>query len=152
MARLLPSLPTMVATALTLDQTDTGEQEFIFTEGSLFITLEGDVRFEPNRNLDHEDGPVVKSIVVTSSDGDVDVETATVMLTITDGDIPTIESVPSVSLSETQLADGSTPSGSAVSQTEIISFTNQSDDVEKFRLEPNPVQFRWSPKIKQHCG
>ncbi|MGR5559955.1 hypothetical protein ACQKQC_27200, partial [Vibrio fortis] len=120
----------------TLDQTDTGEQEFIFTEGSLFITLEGDVRFEPNRNLDHESGPIVKSIVVTSSDGDVDVETATVVLTITDGDIPTIESVPSVSLSETQLADGSTPSGSAVSQTETISFTNQSDDVEAFRIEP----------------
>ncbi|MDK9797210.1 cadherin-like domain-containing protein, partial [Vibrio sp. D449a] len=124
------------STPLTLDQTDTGEQEFIFTEGSLFITLEGDVRFEPNRNLDHEDGPIVKSIVVTSSDGDVDVETATVTLTITDGDIPTIETVPSVSLSETQLADGSTPSGSAVSQTETISFTNQSDDVEKFRIEP----------------
>ncbi|MGR5559977.1 hypothetical protein ACQKQC_27380, partial [Vibrio fortis] len=55
----------------TLDQTETGEQEFIFTEGSLFITLEGDVRFEPSRNLDHESGPIVKSIVVTSSDGDV---------------------------------------------------------------------------------
>ncbi|MBE8576505.1 hypothetical protein IQQ51_12935, partial [Vibrio sp. OPT18] len=123
-------------TPLTLDQTDTGEQEFVFAEGSLFITLEGDVRFEPNRDLDHESGPIVKSIVVTSSDGDVDVETATVVLTITDGDIPTIESVPSVTLSETQLADGSTPSGSAVSQTETISFTNQSDDVEKFRIEP----------------
>ncbi|MEZ9543597.1 hypothetical protein AB4209_16815, partial [Vibrio sp. 10N.286.48.C11] len=124
-------------TPLTLDQADTGEQEFVFAEGSLFITLEGEVRFEPNRNLDHtvsED--IVKSIVVTSSDGDVDVETATVVLTITDGDIPTIESVPSVTLSETQLADGSTPSGSAVSQTETISFTNQSDDVEKFRIEP----------------
>ncbi|MEZ8738303.1 hypothetical protein AB6D58_24125, partial [Vibrio sp. 10N.239.312.D08] len=124
-------------TPLRLDQADTGEQEFVFAEGSLFITLEGEVRFEPNRNLDHtvsED--IVKSIVVTSSDGDVDVETATVVLTITDGDIPTIESVPSVTLSETQLADGSTPSGSAVSQTETISFTNQSDDVEKFRIEP----------------
>ncbi|MEZ9138585.1 hypothetical protein AB4162_22335, partial [Vibrio sp. 10N.286.52.B1] len=124
-------------TPLTLDQADTGEQEFIFTEGSLFITLEGEVRFEPNRNLDHtvsED--IVKSIVVTSSDLDNDVVTSTVTLTITDGDIPTIESVPSVTLSETQLADGSTPSGSAVSQTETISFTNQSDDVEKFRIEP----------------
>ncbi|MFA0496687.1 hypothetical protein, partial [Vibrio sp. 10N.222.54.B11] len=124
-------------TPLTLDQTDIGEQEFIFTEGSLFITLEGEVRFEPNRNLDHtvsED--IVKSIVVTSSDLDNDVVTSTVTLTITDGDIPTIESVPSVTLSETQLSDGSTPSGSAVSQTETISFTNQSDDVEKFRIEP----------------
>ncbi|MEZ9743046.1 hypothetical protein AB4281_23455, partial [Vibrio splendidus] len=120
-----------------LDQTDNGEQQFSFTEGELFITLEGEVRFEPNRNLDHtvsED--IVKSIVVTSSDLDNDVLTSTVTLTITDGDIPTIESVPSVTLSEAQIADGSTPSGSAVSQTETISFTNQSDDVEKFRIEP----------------
>ncbi|MEZ9856425.1 hypothetical protein AB4347_20715, partial [Vibrio breoganii] len=86
-------------TPLTLDQADTGEQEFIFTEGSLFITLEGEVRFEPNRNLDHtvsED--IVKSIVVTSSDLDNDVVTSTVTLTITDGDIPTIDAVPSVTL------------------------------------------------------
>ncbi|MEZ8138849.1 hypothetical protein ACED34_25425, partial [Vibrio splendidus] len=121
----------------TLDQTDTGEQQFSFTEGELFITLEGEVRFEPNRNLDHtasED--IVKSIVVTSSDSDNDVLTSTVTLTITDGDIPTIDAVPSVTLSETNLADGSSPSGSAVSQTETITFTNQSDDVASFRIEP----------------
>ncbi|MFA0401374.1 hypothetical protein AB4523_21335, partial [Vibrio splendidus] len=121
----------------TLDQTDNGEQQFSFTEGELFITLEGEVRFEPNRNLDHtasED--IVKSIVVTSSDSDNDVLTSTVTLTITDGDIPTIDAVPSVTLSETNLTDGSAPSGSAVSQTEIITFTNQSDDVASFRIEP----------------
>ncbi|WP_143691571.1 retention module-containing protein, partial [Vibrio gigantis] len=121
----------------TLDQSDNGEQQFSFTEGELFITLEGEVRFEPNRNLDHtasED--IVKSIVVTSSDLDNDVLTSTVTLTITDGDIPTIDAVPSVTLSETNLADGSTPSGSAVSQTETITFTNQSDDVTSFRIEP----------------
>ncbi|MEF1230413.1 hypothetical protein QTO02_23550, partial [Vibrio fortis] len=84
--------------AQTLDPTITGEQEFIFTEGSVFVSIEGNVRFEPNRNLDHEDGDIVKSLVFTSSDGDVDVETATVTLTITDGDIPTIESIPSVTL------------------------------------------------------
>ena len=58
--------------------------------------LQGEVRFEPNRNLDHtasED--IVKSIVVTSSDSDNDVLTSTVTLTITDGDIPTIDAVPS---------------------------------------------------------
>ncbi|UQV20462.1 retention module-containing protein [Vibrio sp. J383] len=123
--------------AITLDQNDTGEQKFVFTEGSLFITLQGEVRFEPNRNLNHtasED--IVKSIVVTSSDLDNDVLTSTVTLTITDGDIPTIDAVPSVTLSETNLADGSTPSGSAVSQTETITFTNQSDDVASFRIEP----------------
>ncbi|MEZ9349493.1 hypothetical protein AB4166_21875, partial [Vibrio splendidus] len=121
----------------TLDQTDNGEQQFSFTEGELFITLEGEVRFEPNRNLDHtasED--IVKSIVVTSSDLDNDVLTSTVMLTITDGDIPTIDAVPSVTLSESNLADGSAPSGSTVSQTETITFTNQSDDVASFRIEP----------------
>ncbi|PMH30785.1 hypothetical protein BCU71_15260 [Vibrio lentus] len=122
---------------ITLDQNDTGEQKFVFAEGSLFITLQGEVRFEPNRNLDHtasED--IVKSIVVTSSDLDNDVVTSTVTLTITDGDIPTIDAVPSVTLSETNLADGSTPSGGAVSQTETITFTNQSDDVANFRIEP----------------
>ncbi|MFS1862686.1 retention module-containing protein [Vibrio lentus] len=122
---------------ITLDQNDTGEQKFVFAEGSLFITLQGEVRFEPNRNLDHtasED--IVKSIVVTSSDLDNDVVTSTVTLTITDGDIPTIDAVPSVILSETNLADGSTPSGDAVSQTETITFTNQSDDVANFRIEP----------------
>ena len=73
---------------------------------------------------------------MTSSDSDNDVLTSTVTLTITDGDIPTIDAVPSVTLSETNLADGSTPSGSAVSQTETITFTNQSDDVASFRIEP----------------
>nr|NOJ15863.1 hypothetical protein [Vibrio splendidus] len=124
-------------TATTLDQNDNGEQQFSFTEGELFITLEGEVRFEPNRNLDHtasED--IVKSIVVTSSDSDNDVLTSIVTLTITDGDIPTIDAVPSVTLSETNLTDGSDPSSSAVSQTETITFTNQSDDVANFRIEP----------------
>ncbi|MEZ9394009.1 hypothetical protein AB4222_19105, partial [Vibrio splendidus] len=121
----------------TLDQTDNGEQQFSFTEGELFITLQGDVRFEPNRNLDHTvNEDIVKSIVVTSSDSDNDVLTSTVTLTITDGDIPTIDAVPSVTLSESNLADGSAPSGSAVSQTETITFTNQSDDVTNFRIEP----------------
>ncbi|NOJ06549.1 hypothetical protein F0236_22755, partial [Vibrio splendidus] len=121
----------------TLDQTDNGEQQFSFTEGELFITLQGDVRFEPNRNLDHTvNEDIVKSIVVTSSDSDNDVLTSTVTLTITDGDIPTIDAVPSVTLSETNLSDGSAPSGSAVSQTETITFTNQSDDVASFRIEP----------------
>ncbi|MFV8461535.1 retention module-containing protein [Vibrio campbellii] len=123
-------------TVFTLDQSNTGEQKFVVTEGSLYVTLQGDVRFEPNRNLDHTSGDIVKSIVVTSSDSDSDVVTSTVTLTITDGDIPTIDNVPSVTLSETNLSDGSTPSGTAVSQTETITFTNQSDDVASFRIEP----------------
>ncbi|CAH6909340.1 Cadherin domain-containing protein [Vibrio chagasii] len=123
-------------TVFTLDQSNTGEQKFVVAEGSLYVTLQGDVRFEPNRNLDHTSGDIVKSIVVTSSDSDSDVVTSTVTLTITDGDIPTIDNVPSVTLSETNLSDGSTPSGAAVSQTETITVTNQSDDVASFRIEP----------------
>ncbi|WP_241814675.1 hypothetical protein, partial [Vibrio cyclitrophicus] len=121
----------------TLDQNENGEQQFSFTEGELFITLQGEVRFEPNRDLDHRlNEDIVKSIVVTSSDSDNDVLTSTVTLTITDGDIPTIDTVPSVTLSETNLSDGSDPNASAVSSTQTIAFTNQSDDVTSFRIEP----------------
>ncbi len=75
---------------------------------------------------------LLKSIVVTSSDSDSDVVTLYRwrVAAITDSDIPTIDNVPSVTLSETNLSDGSTPSGTAVSQTETITFTNQSDDGE----------------------
>ncbi|MEZ9911082.1 hypothetical protein AB4371_21885, partial [Vibrio sp. 10N.261.51.A3] len=90
-------------TAYSLDPNDATEQEFTFTEGSLFITTQGEVRFEPNRDLDHSAGDIVKNIVVTSSDGDDDVLTSTVTLTITDGDVPTIDVIPPISLSETNL-------------------------------------------------
>ncbi|WP_032545990.1 hypothetical protein, partial [Vibrio cyclitrophicus] len=111
----------------TLDQSISGEQQFSFTEGELFITLEGEVRFEPNRDLDHSASEdIVKSIVVTSSDFDNDPVTSTITLTITDGDNPIINTVPSVLLEEADLIDGSSPSGSAVSSTQTITFTNQS--------------------------
>ncbi|MBE8608064.1 hypothetical protein, partial [Vibrio sp. OPT10] len=103
----------------TLDQSISGEQQFSFTEGELFITLEGEVRFEPNRDLDHSASEdIVKSIVVTSSDFDNDPVTSTITLTITDGDNPIINTVPSVLLEEADLIDGSSPSGSAVSSTQ----------------------------------
>ncbi|WP_135382856.1 retention module-containing protein [Vibrio tasmaniensis] len=122
----------------TLVQTDTGEQRFGFTEGTLVITLQGEVRFEPNRNLDHTNNEdIVKTIVVTSSDFDKDPVTSTVKLTITDGDIPTINTIPSVTLSESNLTDGSAASNTPVSQTEIIQFTNQSDNVTSFRIDPS---------------
>ncbi|WP_133154387.1 retention module-containing protein, partial [Vibrio lentus] len=133
----------------TLDQNDTGEQQFSFTEGELFITLEGEVRFEPNRDLDHSiSEDIVKSIVVTSSDFDNDSLTSTVTLTITDGDNPTIDVIPSVTLSETNLSDGSAPSGSAVSSTQTITFTNQSDDVARFRIEPS--EFNTNDALKSN--
>ncbi|MEZ9582692.1 hypothetical protein AB4230_10440, partial [Vibrio cyclitrophicus] len=133
----------------TLDQNDTGEQQFSFTEGKLYITLEGEVRFEPNRDLDHSvSEDIVKSIVVTSSDFDNDSLTSTITLTITDGDNPTIDVIPSVTLSETNLTDGSAPSGSAVSSTQTITFTNQSDDVVRFRIEP--TEFNTNDDLKSN--
>ncbi|WP_032549002.1 hypothetical protein, partial [Vibrio crassostreae] len=89
-----------------------------------------------------------KSIVVTSSDFDNDALTSTVTLTITDGDNPTIDVIPSVTLSETNLSDGSVPSGSAVSSTQIITFTNQSDDVVRFRIEP--TEFNTNDDLKSN--
>jgi T1SS-143 domain-containing protein len=121
--------------AITLDQSIIGEQEFVFTEGSLFVTLDGDVRFEPNRNLDHSAGDIVKLIEFTSSDFDKDIFSSTVTLTIVDGDGPTLNVVPSVSLSESLLADGSTPSGSPVSVTQTITSLASSDDIEKIVVE-----------------
>ncbi|MDK9763158.1 cadherin-like domain-containing protein, partial [Vibrio sp. D420a] len=118
-----------------LNQSDTGEQEFVYPEGTLFIKLNGDIRFEPNRNLDHENGDIVKTIVVTSQDQDLDIEDATVRLIISDGAPPTIDIIPPVGLSEVNLADGSSPS-LPVSQTEQITFTAGSDDVSYFRIEP----------------
>ncbi|WP_123056812.1 retention module-containing protein, partial [Vibrio cyclitrophicus] len=133
----------------TLDQSISGEQQFSFTEGELFITLEGEVRFEPNRDLDHSvSEDIVKSIVVTSSDFDNDSLTSTITLTITDGDNPTIDVIPSVTLSETNLTDGSAPSGSAVSSTQTITFTNQSDDVVRFRIEP--TEFNTNDDLKSN--
>ncbi|KIE21737.1 type I secretion protein [Vibrio sinaloensis] len=120
-----------------LDQNITGEQKFDYPEGSLYITLDGEIRFEPNRDLDHENGDIVKNIVVTSGDFDKDSVSATVTLTIQDGDDPVINTVPSVSLSESQLIDGSAPSGSAVQATGTISFTEGSDNLSHFRLEPS---------------
>ncbi|MCZ8487155.1 hypothetical protein O9992_01125 [Vibrio lentus] len=74
-------------TVLTLDKSDnTIEQGFVVADGSLYITPAGDIRFEPSR-LDHTDGDIVKSIIVTSSDSDSDLVSSTVTLTITDGDI-----------------------------------------------------------------
>ncbi|MEF1183499.1 cadherin-like domain-containing protein [Vibrio sinaloensis] len=131
-----------------LDQTVTGEQKFDYPEGSLYITLDGKMRFEPNRDLDHENGDIVKDIVVTSGDFDKDSVSATVTLTIQDGDDPVINTVPSVSLSESQLADGSAPSGSAVQATGTISYTEGSDNLSHFRLEP--TEFNTDGSLKSN--
>ncbi len=120
-----------------LDTSVVGEQKFDYLEGTLYITTQGEMRFEPNRDLDHESGDIVKSIVVTSGDFDKDSVSATVTLTIQDGDNPVIDVVPPVNLSESQLADGSTPSGSAVEATGSISYTEGSDNLSHFRLEPS---------------
>ena len=120
-----------------LDPSVVGEQKFDYLEGTLYITTQGEMRFEPNRDLDHESGDIVKSIVVTSGDFDKDSVSATITLTIQDGQDPVIDVVPLVSLSEANLADGSMPSGSPVEATGTISYTEGSDNLSHFRLEPS---------------
>ncbi len=129
----------------SLVQTNTGEQEFVFTEGSLFINLEGDVRFEPNRNLDHSAGDIVKTITVTSEDKDGDIVTSTVTPTVADGAPPVIDTIPTVALVEANLLDGSSPN-LPVSQTEMITFTEGSDDLSHFRIDTS--QFNTSDDLK----
>ncbi|MCK6261748.1 retention module-containing protein [Vibrio sp. ZSDE26] len=119
---------------ITLNPAISGEQAFDVTDGTLYISIAGDVRFEPSRDLDHSKGDIVKSIVVTSSDGDNDTLSSTATLTIKDGDNPQIESVPAVNLSELNLDDGSNPNGSSISTTQSIGYTEGSDDVSHFRI------------------
>lgn len=121
--------------AISLDQTVTGEQEFTFTEGSLFVTLDGDVRFEPNRNLDHSNGNIVKNIVFTSSDFDNDIFMSSVRLTIIDGEGPELNVVPGVTLSESNLSDGSSPDSMLISETNTITSFASSDDIAKIVVD-----------------
>eukprot|EP00488_Nonionellina_sp_1-RS-2012_P000481 TRINITY_DN11303_c0_g1_i1.p1 TRINITY_DN11303_c0_g1~~TRINITY_DN11303_c0_g1_i1.p1 ORF type:complete len:162 (+),score=12.79 TRINITY_DN11303_c0_g1_i1:39-488(+) len=119
----------------SLVQSNTGEQKFVFAEGSLFITLEGDVRFEPNRNLDHSGGNIVKTITVTSEDKDGDIVTSTVTLTIADGAPPTIDTVPTVALEEANLIDGSSP-GLLLAKLKPLLSQLEVNDVSHFRMIP----------------
>ncbi|MFA0611617.1 cadherin-like domain-containing protein, partial [Vibrio sp. 10N.222.49.B4] len=129
----------------TLIQGTTGEQVFPVAEGKLYITLEGDVRFEPNRNLNHSGGDIVKTITVTSEDKDGDEVTSTVTLTISDGAPPVIDNIPPVALAEANLLDGTSPS-ITVTQTGTMTFTSGSDDVNHFRIDT--AQFNTTGDLK----
>ncbi|MGF1802148.1 retention module-containing protein, partial [Vibrio gigantis] len=112
-------------------------QTFSFTEGVVTISLNGDFSFEVARDIDHSSSEtIVKQFSFLAEDGDGDTDTSTLELSIIDGQNPTIDLIPPVTLSETDLADGSAPSGSVVSATNTITFTSGSDDVASFRVEP----------------
>ncbi|MCW0469150.1 hypothetical protein OH492_09175 [Vibrio chagasii] len=56
-------------TVFTLDQSNTGEQKFVVPEGSfIYHAARRFALWEPNRDLNHSGGDIVKSIVVSSSD------------------------------------------------------------------------------------
>ncbi|WP_133152373.1 retention module-containing protein, partial [Vibrio splendidus] len=112
-------------------------QIFSFTEGVVTISLNGDFSFEVARDIDHSSSEtIVKQFSFLAEDGDGDTDSSTLELSITDGQDPIIDLIPPVTLSETNLNDGSAPSGSTVSATETITFTAGSDDVASFRIEP----------------
>ncbi|MDN3684887.1 hypothetical protein QW180_20195 [Vibrio sinaloensis] len=79
----------------------------------------------------------LKTITVTSGDFDNDSVSATVTLILQDGDDPVINTIPSVTVSESQLTDGSTPSVNPVQATGTIGYSEGSDNLSHFRLEPN---------------
>ncbi|TKF94292.1 hypothetical protein, partial [Vibrio sp. F13] len=93
------------------------------------------MRFEPVSDLDHSGGDIVKTISVNSVDGDGDIVSTSVSLRIEDGDEPVIDLIPDVALNEASLADGSASTGTAVSETKVITFTDGSDDVTHFRVD-----------------
>ncbi|MFA0070792.1 hypothetical protein AB4344_23640, partial [Vibrio breoganii] len=77
-----------------------------------------------------------------------DIVTSTVTLKIVDGDLPTINLVPGITLSEVDLADGSVPTGNPVTMTQTITYTVGSDDLSHFRIDP--TQFNISGALKSN--
>ncbi|MCW0469153.1 hypothetical protein OH492_09190 [Vibrio chagasii] len=71
------------------------------------ITIEGEVRFESNRNLNHSAGDIVRTIIYDNQRALITILIPRMSL-IQDGIDPVID-VPSVNLSEVNLADGSAP-------------------------------------------
>ncbi|WP_133153796.1 retention module-containing protein, partial [Vibrio sp. 10N.261.55.A7] len=114
---------------------DDAMQTFEFTEGTLSISLNGEFEFSVARDIDHsQNETITEQFVFTAKDADGDIDTATVDLSITDGQDPIINTVPSVSLSETQLDDGSSSTNAPVSTSASISYAEGSDDISYFEI------------------
>ncbi|WP_017033325.1 retention module-containing protein, partial [Vibrio genomosp. F10] len=112
---------------------DNASQTFTLTEGTLTISLNGDFSFDVARDIDHSTNETInKQFVFTARDGDGDIDTATVDLAITDGQIPDIKVVPKVDLSEASLLDGTSPNSALVSSSASIVYAQGSDDVSHF--------------------
>ncbi|WP_367990179.1 retention module-containing protein [Vibrio sp. NTOU-M3] len=112
------------------------EQAFSFAEGTLYVTRDGNVRFEVARDIDHSaDETIQKQLQFTATDVDGDTTTSDLTLNISDGALPEITSVENVDLAESALSHGSAP-GDAT-QTAEITFTEGSDDFSHFRIDVN---------------
>ncbi|RTZ18064.1 retention module-containing protein [Vibrio aquaticus] len=89
-----------------------GETEYPVTDGKLVITLDGQVSFIPDSDLDHSASEERNhTIKVTTTDEDGDALTSTVELTITDGQNPVITSITEATVYEAGLTDGSGAAG-----------------------------------------
>ncbi|MGY3572741.1 retention module-containing protein [Vibrio paucivorans] len=125
-------------TKYTLDDTDATEQDFAVSDGTVYITLDGEFRFVPDRDLDHSTvDPIESTVVFTAVDGDGDTQTATIDLSIADGELPIITNVTGLSLDEAGLGDGSSPDNDHITGTGTITTTVGSDDIARYELEPS---------------
>ncbi|MGL6261865.1 T1SS-143 repeat domain-containing protein [Vibrio sp. WXL210] len=119
-----------------LNQADPDYQDFAVEDGTVYIKTSGEMYFEPDRNLDHSTNQTLNtSITATIVDGDGDTFTPVANIEITDGQLPVISSVTSVSLDEANLAQGTSPGNMPVSDTGVIIASVGSDDIDHFEVD-----------------
>nr|WP_298929934.1 DUF5801 repeats-in-toxin domain-containing protein [uncultured Erythrobacter sp.] len=120
-------------TAITIGATTTsvpqdGSSASVTTANGVYtIDMAGNWTFDPNSNLDQSAGNIDASFSYTLTDGDGDFDTATQPIQIADGQIPQAGPDITLGLDDQNLADGSTPGATTVSDT--IAFTEGSDSI-----------------------
>ncbi|GAL09696.1 hypothetical protein JCM19233_673 [Vibrio astriarenae] len=123
-------------TTYTLNPNVTGEQSFDVEHGTLYVTIDGEMRFVPDRNLDHsESESILSSVEFTVRDSDGDERLSTVGLTTIDGQTPNIESTTPISLNEANLDDGTDPGAALISGSGVVKPVVGSDDIDHYEVD-----------------
>lgn len=94
--------------------------------GTYTIDMDGNWTFDPNPGLDQSAGAIVADFSYTLTDGDGDTATASQPIRIADGTGPNDPAPISLTISDANLADGSTPTGPD-SDSATIDFVAGSD-------------------------
>ncbi|WP_052772009.1 hypothetical protein [Vibrio mexicanus] len=125
-----------VSFTLNTNQDADAPQTFEFDEGVLTISRDGSFGFDVARDIDHSvNETITKDIVFTAVDGDDDTDTVQISLAITDGDRPSITTIPRVEFDEANLANGSDLDLTVTSLTKSIVYQEGSDDIHFFAVD-----------------